>query len=143
VQRLIDVLKLLRNRPRSLAASGIVLAGALLATAVLVLQQPVAREDLTAAPMFEPTFNAPRRVEATQKSMTTSQPPEITLPPEILAEVPPAASLSAVPPILGPSLGTQAPPDRFAAPGVARLVGEIIPETIEEAKHESSGPGLH
>jgi hypothetical protein len=145
VQRLIDILKVLRNRPRSMAAGGVVLAGALL-VAVLVLREPSSVEELGDAPAFDAIATAPRRLAA----------PEISLPdpavnvqmpgPQVLAEVPasPAAGSAAGPALLGPSLGGQpAELDQIAMPGVARLLGEIVPDTIEEAKHESSGPGLH
>jgi hypothetical protein len=144
VQRLIDVLRLLRNRPRSLAASGIVLAGAILATVLTALRQPETTQQLTTAPAFESTIQGPRRLGAGQQQSPT--PPietTINLPPEVLAEVPSAPPLDQQLPVLGPTLGRAVPADRFTLPGVARLVGEIIPDTIEEAKHESSGPGLH
>jgi hypothetical protein len=142
VQRLIDVLKLLRNRPRSLAAGGIVLAGALLVTAVLTVRQPPAAEKLTTAPEFDPIVHARRRMESPYAAMPRAAEATATPAPQILAEVPAATDRG--PSLLGPTLRTRAlGSDQFAMPGVARLLGEIVPDTLEEAKHESSRPGLH
>jgi hypothetical protein len=137
VQRLIDVLKVLKNRPRTLAASGIVLAGAVLVTVGLVFRQPADVPQMTTAPDFDPIVHAQRRVtpETRQSDVLTT--------PEVLVEVP-SPAVARPPALLGPSLAAQpAGDDQLAMPGVARLLGEIVPDTIEEAKHESSGPGLH
>lgn len=145
VQRLIDVLKLLRNRPRSLAASGIVLAGALVVTAFLAMRQPPPTEQLTTAPDFHPIVHSPRRIETPGPSSAAAPADAILAPaPQFLAELPQARPANPAPALLGPSLETRSDAaDQFAMPGVARLLGEIVPDNIEEAKHESSGPGLH